>query len=181
MAFGFIKKTWKDRISEYPTRRTLTKEDGSTELVTVSRSEGTVSQEGDAYCADNMNDLEKRVDDALNEANSNLSEEDITNQFSAGSGCTIDYLKIIKKGNMIYATGRVIIGSASTETIILNVPSEYRPLLIKSGKYTGCSLGTAIGTYNTLFHGSVYAWNNTIYHKFSTAVTQCCFNVCWMI
>ena len=72
MAFGFIKKTWKDRISEYPTRRTLTKEDGSTELVTVSRSEGTVSQEGDAYCADNMNDLEKRVDDALNEANSNL-------------------------------------------------------------------------------------------------------------
>lgn len=75
MAFGFIKKTWKDRISEYPTRRTLTKEDGSTELVTVSRSEGTVSQEGDAYCADNMNDLEKRVDDALNEANSNLDNK----------------------------------------------------------------------------------------------------------
>lgn len=74
MAFGFVKKTWKDRISEYPTRRTLTKEDGSTELVTVSRSEGTVSQEGDAFSADNMNDLETRVDNALNEVNSNLSE-----------------------------------------------------------------------------------------------------------
>ena len=72
MAFGFVKKTWKDRISEYPTRRTLTKEDGSTELVTVSRSEGTVSQEGDAFSADNMNDLETRVDNALNEVNSNL-------------------------------------------------------------------------------------------------------------
>lgn len=69
---GFVKKVWKNRISEYPTRRTLTKEDGSTELVTVSRSEGTVSQEGDAFSADNMNDLETRVDNALNEANSNL-------------------------------------------------------------------------------------------------------------
>lgn len=73
MAFGFVKKTWKDRISEYPTRRTLTKDDGSTELVTVSRSEGTVSQEGDAFSADNMNDLETRVDNALTEANSNLT------------------------------------------------------------------------------------------------------------
>lgn len=73
MAFGFVKKTWKDRISEYPTRRTLTKEDGSTELVTVSRSEGTVSQEGDAFSAENMNDLESRVYDAISEINSNLS------------------------------------------------------------------------------------------------------------
>ena len=69
---GFIKKTWKDRISEYPTRRTLTKEDGSTELVTVSRSEGTVSQEGDAFCEDNMNNLETRIEDAFAEVNSNL-------------------------------------------------------------------------------------------------------------
>lgn len=62
---GFVKKVWKNRISEYPTRRTLTKEDGSTELVTVSRSEGTVSQEGDAFSADNMNYLEQRIEDAL--------------------------------------------------------------------------------------------------------------------
>lgn len=62
---GFVNKVWKNRISEYPTRRTLTKEDGSTELVTVSRSEGTVSQEGDAFSADNMNDLEQRIEDAL--------------------------------------------------------------------------------------------------------------------
>lgn len=58
----FEKKTWKDRITEYPTRRTLTKEDGSTELVMVARSEGNVSQEGDAFNALNMNDLEERIE-----------------------------------------------------------------------------------------------------------------------
>ena len=47
----FTKKTWKNRMSEYPTRRRLTKENGTTELVTVARSEGTVSQEGDAFSA----------------------------------------------------------------------------------------------------------------------------------
>ena len=35
MAFNM--KTWVDRITEYPTRRRLRKEDGSDELVTVSR------------------------------------------------------------------------------------------------------------------------------------------------
>ena len=56
-------KEWKDRESEYPTRRKLTKEDGSNELVTVERSEGSVLQEGDAFSAENMNDLEKRIGD----------------------------------------------------------------------------------------------------------------------
>lgn len=63
----FTRKTWKDRITEYPTRRTLTKADGSTETVTVSRNEGTVSQEGDAFSATNMNDLESRIAAAVGE------------------------------------------------------------------------------------------------------------------
>lgn len=58
---GFATKTWKDRITEYPTRRKLTKSDGSTETVTVERNEGTVSQEGDAFNAETMNDLESRI------------------------------------------------------------------------------------------------------------------------
>lgn len=62
---AFVRKTWKDRISEYPTRRTLTKTDGSTEIVQVSRAEGTVSQEGDAFSSENMNDLEQRIDDTF--------------------------------------------------------------------------------------------------------------------
>lgn len=58
---AFVKKTWKDRISEYPTRRILEKTDGSSETVDVARSEGEVSQEGDAFSAENMNDLEERI------------------------------------------------------------------------------------------------------------------------
>ena len=70
---AFQKKTWKDRITEFPTRRTLTKSDGSTELVTVARAEGTVSQEGDAFNAASMNDLEERINQANNDLNESLS------------------------------------------------------------------------------------------------------------
>lgn len=70
---AFNKKTWKDRVAEFINRRLLTKEDGSTELVTVARSEGIISVEGDAFNAETMNDLEDRVEAAFNELNTNLS------------------------------------------------------------------------------------------------------------
>lgn len=62
---GFEKKTWKQRLSEYPTRRRLIYADGSTETVDVERLEGTISQEGDAFSEENMNDLEERIYAAL--------------------------------------------------------------------------------------------------------------------
>ena len=70
---AFVKKTWKDRIAEFPTRRRLTKEDNTSELVTVAREEGTLSQEGDAFSAENMNDLENRIDAEFTEVNGKLS------------------------------------------------------------------------------------------------------------
>lgn len=69
---GFIKKIWKDRISEFPTRRSLTKTDGTSELVTVARSEGMISEEGDAFSAENMNDFENRVANGFNELNEKI-------------------------------------------------------------------------------------------------------------
>lgn len=79
---AFSKKTWLDRIAEYPTRRRLKKSDGTDEIVTVSREEGAISQEGDAFSAENMNDLEERVAnefDSLNlkldSANTNISKK----------------------------------------------------------------------------------------------------------
>lgn len=62
---SFVKKEWKDRIAEYINRRRLTHEDGSTELVEVARDEGNISQEGDAFNAETMNDLEERIAEAL--------------------------------------------------------------------------------------------------------------------
>ena len=58
---AFVKKNWQARISEYPNRRTITDENGVAKLVTVGRSEGAVSQEGDSFTAANMNDLEQRI------------------------------------------------------------------------------------------------------------------------
>ena len=69
---AFVKKTWKDRIAEFPTRRRLTKEDNTSELVTVAREEGTLSQEGDAFSAENMNDLENRIDAEFTAVNGKL-------------------------------------------------------------------------------------------------------------
>ena len=63
---AFVKKTWKNRISENPLRRTITNvTTGVSEIVDVTRYEGTVTQEGDAFSAANMNDLEQRIEDGL--------------------------------------------------------------------------------------------------------------------
>ena len=48
------------------------KEDGSSEIVTVTRYEGTVSEEGDAFDADTMNNLEERIDAGFTELNGKL-------------------------------------------------------------------------------------------------------------
>lgn len=110
MAFNM--KTWVDRITEYPTRRRLRKEDGSDELVTVSREEGQVSEEGDAFSAENMNDLESRIDSAfkdvnnsLSDVNSNLSEltNDLHVTTTTGANGDID-LPVVGTGKrVIYA------------------------------------------------------------------------------
>ena len=72
MAFSL--KTWVNRISEYPNRRKLTHEDGSTELVTVARAGGQISAEGNAFSAEEMNDLENRIKGGFDEVNQSLRE-----------------------------------------------------------------------------------------------------------
>lgn len=70
---NFEKKTWKNRISEYPMRRELTfLSDSSTEMVSIARSEGTISEPGDAFNAENMNDLEDRIEQVIQEGNSDM-------------------------------------------------------------------------------------------------------------
>ena len=62
----FTKKTWLPRQVQFPGRRTLVKSDDTTEVVTVQRNEGTVTEAGDAFSAANMNDLEARIEAAIN-------------------------------------------------------------------------------------------------------------------
>lgn len=62
----YVSRTWKDRISEYPTRRILT--DTTTleiQQVTVTRDEGTVTEAGDNWDASNLNGMESRINSAF--------------------------------------------------------------------------------------------------------------------
>lgn len=70
---AFSRKTWVDRLTEFPTRRILTDTQGNETTVTVARSEGTVSQEGDAFNAENMNGLEGRIEAEFSRLDENLN------------------------------------------------------------------------------------------------------------
>lgn len=63
---AFNKKTWLQRIVEYPSRRRLN-ETGTQSTYDVSRAEGDVIQEGDGFTVKNMNDLEERISRAFEE------------------------------------------------------------------------------------------------------------------
>lgn len=104
---GFTKKTWKNRIAEYINRRQLTMEDGSTSLVTVARDEGTISQEGDAFNAANMNDLEDRIAAGFEEINQSLTQL---------GNCDLIQLKDL--------------GTSTTETTLNDKLSNYEYIII---------------------------------------------------
>lgn len=62
----YLPKNWKDRDVEHPGRRTITDViSGTSQTVDVIRSEGTVTEPGDAFIASTMNDLEGRIGSAF--------------------------------------------------------------------------------------------------------------------
>lgn len=74
---GYNKKTWKDRITEFPNRRLLREESSGTEnYYAVTRAEGAITQEGDVFSADNMNDFEQRIYTALAGKSISIMSED---------------------------------------------------------------------------------------------------------
>lgn len=60
---SFATKTWVDRDSEHPNRRTITNVNDPTDVKTVdmTRAEGTVTTEGSPLNASALNDLEGRI------------------------------------------------------------------------------------------------------------------------
>ena len=80
----FSPKTWKQRIVEFPGRRRLD-DTSSADVYDVSRAEGTVTQEGDGFTAANMNDLEQRINNAVNDvAGLSADEYDPNATYSSG-------------------------------------------------------------------------------------------------
>ena len=99
----YVSRTWKDRISEYPTRRILTDTTTlETQQVTVTRDEGTVTEAGDNWDASNLNGMESRINSA----------------FSALSAC--GFVEVT--GTLLAGTTTLVLSDASiTSTSTLDV------------------------------------------------------------
>lgn len=84
---AFTKKTWVDRLVEFAGRRKLTNvSTGSATVYNVERAEGVVQQEGTAFSAANMNDLETRIEKAIN----NMTAKDVNAVSKSGDTMTGD-------------------------------------------------------------------------------------------
>lgn len=60
---SFTTRNWQDRVSQYPNRRVITNVEDSSDskVVTVTRDEGTITQQGDPLNAAALNNLESRI------------------------------------------------------------------------------------------------------------------------
>ncbi len=65
---AFLKKIWKKRRCEYPNRRRLTAVPGKQNEVDVARAEGIILEDGDQLSAENMNNLEERIQAGFDES-----------------------------------------------------------------------------------------------------------------
>ena len=109
MAFNV--STVEDRISEFPNRRTLTKENGTSEVVTVTRNEGEVSKEGTAWGATYANDLESRINTETNLLETNFGHVEPTTTaskpYSVGE-------TLVLNGTMYKVTAPISVGNTLT-------------------------------------------------------------------
>lgn len=117
---AFNKKVWKDRISEYPNRRTIN--DGYvTKSVTVGRDEGTITEEGDAFNASNMNDLEDRIEAAIESGGGGggSSWTDVIGTLPAGeTSITLNSAAITTNSTIDYYTS--VFGVNPTNVSVIN-------------------------------------------------------------
>lgn len=156
----FAKKTWADRIAEFITRRTLTYEDNSTAVVTVERNEGEVSQVGDAFSAQNMNDLEDRIYDAFEEINTNLTANNKLFKFGYQSG-KYGYIidNVFNPFRVPHTATKTVSNFGTTD---MGIEHEYRYInvpynsLIGSVKYTYDTVDRSYSSWLTVDSWSKY-------------------------
>lgn len=95
----FEKKTWVNRQSEHPARRRLTPTGNDNEY-DVARAEGVIMEDGDAFDAETMNDLEKRVAEGF----STLDPADL------GADVCVQVYACVKSGTIYELTGSGAVG-----------------------------------------------------------------------
>ena len=171
---GFTKKTWKNRIAEYINRRLITKEDGSTELVTVARDEGTISQEGDAFNAANMNDLEDRIEAEFNEVTQSLTN--INNSKKTYLRLVLPNIAADAKAVCDYINKNYLLGQLSPATTV-----DFDVVASNADWFSG-----TLSTDNTTLSPGRTVWgivqqrtssveNSTLYKYFASIYIKYCF------
>lgn len=112
---AFTKKTWVDRLVEFAGRRKITNVSTlQAQIVDVERVEGVVSQEGSAFSAANMNDLEQRIADGIAgvERSVNQVSSDLANK--ASKDHTHDASKVT--GTFLDKTFRWLLGDGNSSS-----------------------------------------------------------------
>lgn len=100
---AFVKKTWVDRVVQYPNRRNIN-DGNTTKTVTVSRNEGNVTVKGTPLNADTFNDLENRILAAFNDEGGG----------GGGGGFSGDYEDLYNRPKI---NGHTLTGEMSTEDL----------------------------------------------------------------
>ena len=166
---AFKKKTWIDRMVEFAGRRKITNVSTSAaQIIDVERAEGAVSQEGDAFSAENMNDLEKRISDAFADVPSGykIADNDTTNNSEFLATARVAY----EHGLEIDALSRDLdVGSDSGMTIGSMVKAIYDKVInsaaisghLRGGRSRGGS-GTGEVTFNNIKKGSTITISSVV-------------------
>lgn len=124
----FTPKEWKARLVEFAGRRLLRNvANGQTATYDVSRSEGQISQEGDAFNTKNMNDLEQRIANGFANAKTNidaLNRDFISFQTSFRDGCSTIAAAITEMG--------VSTASNASPTVMASNIKKIKPLPLEA-------------------------------------------------
>lgn len=129
---AFTPKTWLQRVVENPGRRLLTAT-GTTNVWDITRNEGVVVQDGDAFSVANMNDLETRIDSAFANIQDELGWIDITSQCTWSPllntnfvGVTQHYAKVNTKTRTVELSF-ILNGGRANIDYLVKIPSAYVP------------------------------------------------------
>jgi hypothetical protein len=138
---AFTKKEWKNRVSDNPYRRKLTPVGGGDAyLVDVQRNEGTILQEGDAFSAANMNDLEDRIEAGIEDSTQSTVIAGVEETSTASKAYAVnEYLvydsKLYRVRTAIASGGTLVPGTNLTEVTVGGEIHDH--LVIPNGSTNG--------------------------------------------
>lgn len=127
---AFTPKTWLQRVVENPGRRLLTAT-GTTNVWDITRNEGVVVQDGDAFSVANMNDLETRIDSAFANIQDELGWIDITSlgTWSTSLLSSLTYYARVNPKIRMVEVSCILNPGRANDGVIFNLPSAYRPAI----------------------------------------------------